>query len=88
MAALVRDRHELARLRESLRPTLAAPQAGVLHAFDRIDSLEAAVQRMHFDVLVIEPSDATGQATENVIRSIRARFPRLSVLGHVAMKPG
>jgi AraC-like DNA-binding protein len=59
-----------------------------LHAFDRVDRLEAALQRMHFDVLVIEPTDACGQATEATIRGIRERFPRLTVLGHVMMKPG
>jgi AraC-like DNA-binding protein len=88
VAALVRDRRDLARLQEALRPTAASPHAGVLHAFDRIDVLDAALQRAHFDVLVIEPTDASGNATEETIRSIRARFPRLSVLGHVMMKPG
>lgn len=88
VAALVRDRRDLARLQEALRPSAASPPAGVLHAFDRIDRLEAALQRMHFDVLVIEPTDADGQTTEMTIRSIRERFPRLSVLGHVIMKPG
>ncbi|HYW50415.1 MAG TPA: helix-turn-helix domain-containing protein, partial [Gemmatimonadaceae bacterium] len=88
VAALVRDRHELARLREALKPSLGAPQAGILHAFDRIEALETALQRMQFDVLVIEPTDADGHATDTMIRSIRERFPRLSVLGHVMMKPG
>ena len=88
VAALMRDRCDLARLREALRPSGFERQAGVLHAFDRLDLLEAALQRTHFDVLVIEPFDAHGRATENVVRGIRERFPRLSVLGHVAMKPG
>lgn len=88
VAALVRDRRDLARLQEALRPSAGAPAAGVLHAFDRIDVLDAALQRAHFDVLVIEPTDANGDATEQAIRSIRERFPRLSVLGHVIMKPG
>lgn len=88
VAALVRDRRDLARLQEALRPSAAAPLAGVLHTFDRIDRLEAALQRTHYDVLVIEPTDADGQKTEETIRGIRERFPRLSVLGHVVMKPG
>jgi AraC-like DNA-binding protein len=88
VAALVRDRRDLARLQEALRPSISTPLAGVLHAFDRVDRLDAALQRAHFDVLVIEPTDADGQATESTIRSIRERFPRLSVLGHVMMKPG
>ncbi len=88
VAALVRDRHDLARLQEALRPSAGAAPAGVMHAFDRIDLLEAALQRMHFDVLVIEPTDANGQTTEQTIRGIRERFPRLSVLGHLIMKPG
>jgi AraC-like DNA-binding protein len=88
VAALMRDRRDLARLQEALRPSIWAQQAGVLHAFDRLDTLEAALQRTHFDVLVIEPSDADGRTTEEAIRGIRERFPRLSVLGHVAMKPG
>ena len=62
--------------------------SGVLHAFARIDGLDAALQRTHYDALVIEPTDADGRATESTIRSIRERFPRLSVLGHVMMKPG
>ncbi len=88
VAALVRDRRDLARLQEALRPSAGAPPAGVLHAFERVDRLDAALQRTHFDVLVIEPTDADGHSTEEMIRSIRARFPRLSVLGHVVMRPG
>lgn len=88
VAALVRDRRDLARLAEALRPSVSAPQAGVLHPFDRIDKLDSALQRTHFDVLVIEPTDALGVSTEETIRGIRERFPRLSVLGHVVMKPG
>jgi AraC-like DNA-binding protein len=88
VAALVLDRLDLARLHEALRPSPAAPIVGVLRAFTRLAVLEAALQRSHFDVLVIEPVDADGCRTENAIRSIRARFPRLSVLGHVSMKPG
>jgi AraC-like DNA-binding protein len=88
VAALVRDRRDLARLQEALRPSVGVPTAGVLHAFDRIEHLEAALERSHFDVLVIEPTDADGQRTERMIRSIRDRFPRLSVLGHVIMRPG
>jgi methylphosphotriester-DNA--protein-cysteine methyltransferase len=88
VAALVRDRRDLARLQDALRPRLGAPPSGELHAFDRILTLEAALQRAHFDVLVIEPTDVTGAATDQAIRGIRERFPRLSVLGHVMMKPG
>ncbi len=88
VAALIRDRQDLARLQDALRPAASQPTAGVLHAFDRITLLEAALQRVHFDVLVIEMTDATGASTEQTIRGIRSRFPRLSVLGHVIMKPG
>jgi AraC-like DNA-binding protein len=88
VAALIRDRRDLARLQEALRPAAGQPAAGVLHPFDRIDQLEAALQRAHFDVLVIEMTDITGAPTEQSIRGIRVRFPRLSVLGHVIMKPG
>jgi AraC-like DNA-binding protein len=88
VAALVLDRLDLARLQEALRPAPSSPIVGVLHAFTRLTALEAALQRTQIDVLVIEPVDADGCRTENAIRSIRARFPRLSVLGHVAMKPG
>jgi AraC-like DNA-binding protein len=88
VAALVHDRRDLARLQEALRPAATSPESGVIHQFSRVDALDAALQRAHFDVLVIEPTDADGLATEGTIRSIRARFPRLSVLGHVAMKPG
>lgn len=88
VAALIRDRHDLARLQEALRPAAGAPPVGLLCPFDRIERLESALQRTHFDVLVIEPTDADGVRTEAAIRSIRTRFPRLSVLGHVLMKPG
>lgn len=88
VAALVRDRRDLARLEEALRPSQSAPPAGVLHAFQRVDRLELALQCAHYDVLVIEPTDIDGQNTEETIRGIRARYPRLSVLGHVLMKPG
>ena len=88
VAALVHDRRDLARLQEALRPAASSPESGVLHQFARIGALDAALQRAHFDVLVIEPIDADGVATEGTVRSIRARFPRLSVLGHVVMKPG
>jgi AraC-like DNA-binding protein len=88
VAALVHDRRDLARLREALRPSAGAAQIGVLHTFDCIDRLDAALKRSHFDVLVIEPTDITGRTTESAIRSIRERFPRLSVIGHVMMKPG
>ncbi len=89
VAALVRDRRDLARLQEAMRPaSYGSPPAGVLHAFDSIGTLDEALQRVHFDVLVIEPRDAQGQSTDAFIRSIRERFPRLSVLGHVMMKPG
>ena len=88
VAALVTDRRDLARLQEALRPSAAAQAPGVLHAFTRVSALDAALQRAHFDVLVIEPTDADGVATEGTIRSIRERYPRLSVLGHVVMKPG
>ena len=88
VAALVHDRRDLARLQEALRPSVIVPQAGVLHAFASIEALDDALQRVHFDVLVIEPRDASGRSTDPYIRSIRARFPRLSVLGHVMMKPG
>ena len=88
VAALVIDRRDLARLQEALRPSVGARAPGVLHAFTRVSALDAALQRAHFDVLVIEPTDADGVATEATIRSIRERFPRLSVLGHVVMKPG
>jgi AraC-like DNA-binding protein len=88
VAALVRDRRDLARLQEALRPSVMVPQAGVLHAFTSVEALDEALQRTHFDVLVIEPTDANGLPTESVVRSIRERFPRLSVLGHVMMKPG
>ena len=88
VAALVRDRRDLARLQEALRPSGVAPQAGHLHAFDSIGALEEGLQRTQFDVLVIEPTDALGAPTDSIIRSIRERFPRLSVLGHVMMKPG
>lgn len=88
VATLVHDRRDLARLREALRPSVDAPQAGVLHAFDCLELLDEALQRAHFDVLVIEPRDARGHSTDVFIRSIRERFPRLSVLGHVMMKPG
>lgn len=88
VAALVRDRRDLARLQEALRPAGSTTMTGVLHAFDRIERLDAALQRAHFDVLVIEPTDAAGRPTETMIRSIRERFPRLSVLGHVVLKPG
>jgi AraC-like DNA-binding protein len=88
VAALVRDRRDLARLQDALRPSAGAPPAGVLHSFERIEHLEAALQRTHYDVLVIEPTDADGHKTEETIRGIRDRFPRLSVLGHVVMKPG
>jgi AraC-like DNA-binding protein len=88
VATLIHDRRHLARLQEALRPSASAPEIGVLHAFDRIERLEVALQHSHFDVLVIEPTDAEGRSTEEMIRSIRERFPRLSVLGHVTMKPG
>ena len=88
VAALVTDRRDLARLQEALRPSAGAHAPGVLHAFTRVSALDAALQRAHFDVLVIEPTDADGVATEGTIRSIRERYPRLSVLGHVVMKPG
>lgn len=88
VAALIRDRHDLARLTEALRPTAGAPPAGTLCPFERIDCLESALECRHFDVLVIEPTDGTGQKTEETIRGIRRRFPRLAVLGHVVMKPG
>jgi AraC-like DNA-binding protein len=88
VAALVLDRLDLARLQEALRPAPSSPIVGVLHAFTCLAALESALQRTQFDVLVIEPADAAGKRTDNAIRSIRARFPRLSVLGHVAMKPG
>ena len=88
VVTLIHDRRHLARLQEALRPSASAPEIGVLHAFDRIELLEVALQRSHFDVLVIEPTDAEGRSTEEMIRSIRERFPRLSVLGHVTMKPG
>ncbi len=88
VAALVQDRRDLARLQEALRPCRSAPPAGLLHAFDSIAALEQGLQRTQFDVLVIEPTDALGAPTERIIRSIRERFPRLSVLGHVMMKPG
>lgn len=88
VAALVRDRRELARLGEALRPSLGAPPTGVLHPFDRLSTLEAALERSHVDVVVIEPTDADGQSTEATIRSLRERFPRLSILGHVTMRPG
>ncbi len=88
VAALIRDRRDLARLAEAIRPSAGAPAGSVLHPFERIGRLELALQHSHFDVLVIEPTDADGQRTEEAIRSIRARFPRLCVLGHVIMKPG
>jgi methylphosphotriester-DNA--protein-cysteine methyltransferase len=88
VAALVRDRRDLARLGEALHPTSNGPRDGVLHAFDRVALLDAALQRTHYDVLVIEPTDADGQSTDTIIRSVRARFPRLSVLGYVIMTPG
>lgn len=88
VAALVHDRRDLARLQEALRPCAGAPLSGVLQPFGRVDALSSALQRSHFDVLVIEPSDADGVATESTIRNIRERFPRLSVIGHVVMKPG
>ena len=88
VAALVRDRLDLARLQEALRPSAAAPPSGVMHVFTRVDALDTALQRAHYDVVVIEPTDADGVITDATIRSIRARFPRLTVLGHVVMKPG
>lgn len=88
VAALVRDRRDLARLQEALRPSSASPPAGILQAFDSIDALDRGLQRTQFDVLVIEPTDAFGAPTERILRSIRERFPRLSVLGHVMMRPG
>lgn len=88
VAALVLDRHDLARLSAALRPTSTSREIAVLHAFASIESLESALQRAHFDVLVIEPRDAVGKSTIDRLRSIRERFPRLSVLGHVAVKPG
>jgi methylphosphotriester-DNA--protein-cysteine methyltransferase len=88
VAALVLDRLDIARLQEALRPSPASPIVGVLQAFARLATLESALQRSNIDVLIIEPFDADGRRTEDAIRSIRARYPRLSVLGHVAMKPG
>ena len=88
VAALVRDRRDLARLQEALRPSATSAITGVLHTFTRIDALDSALQRMHFDVLVIEPIDGDGVSTDTTIRSIRERFPRLSILGHVVMTPG
>lgn len=88
VAALVRDRRDLARLAEAMRPSAGSPAGSALHPFEHIGRLELALQHSHFDVLVIEPTDADGQKTEEAIRSIRARFPRLCVLGHVIMKPG
>jgi methylphosphotriester-DNA--protein-cysteine methyltransferase len=88
VAALVLDRHDLARLQDALRPSPAAPVCGILHAFSRLSALEAALQQTHYDVLVIEPIDADGRKTEDGLRSIRGRYPRLSVLGHIVMKPG
>jgi AraC-like DNA-binding protein len=88
VAALVRDRRDLARLQDALRPCAGTPLHGVLQPFVRLDALSHALQRSHFDVLVIEPNDADGVATDSTIRHIRERFPRLSVIGHVEMKPG
>jgi AraC-like DNA-binding protein len=50
--------------------------------------LDAALQRRMFDVVVIEPMDLDGHPTAEAIRSIRARFPRIAVLGHVVMRAG
>lgn len=88
VAALVRDRTDLARLRDALRPTTVSPQAGVLRVFDRIDALYDALRAEHVDVLVIEPVDADGRSTTEVIRYCHAQYPRLCILGHLVMRPG
>jgi AraC-like DNA-binding protein len=88
VAALVRDRADLARLRAALRPSLHAPRGAQLHEFVDLGALERALERTAFDVLVIEAVDAQGLATEAAIQRIRHQFPRLSILGHVVLKTG
>jgi AraC-like DNA-binding protein len=88
VAALVLDRRDVARLTAALRPSVSAPPSAQLYSFLRIAELDSAMQRIPFDVLVIEPTDVDGRPTAETIRSIRERFPRMPVLGHVLMRPG
>lgn len=88
MAALVRGRLDVARLRDALRPSVYAPRGAILHEFAELGALERALERTAFDVLVIDAVDAAGLATDTTIQRIRVQYPTMSVLGYVVMKTG
>jgi AraC-like DNA-binding protein len=88
VAALVRDRHDLARLQSALRPSVYSPHGATLSAFTELSVLERALEHGVFDVLVIEPTDDSGRSTESAIQRFRSQYPAMSILGHVVLKSG
>ncbi len=93
--ALVRERAAAARLAEALRAgapggaQAGMPYAGAtLRVVTHIAELHDALAARPYAMIVVEPRDADGVPTEEAIRALRARYPELPVVGHVAAQPG
>ena len=87
--ALVRERGAAARLTEALRPRgPGATDGATLRVVSRVAELRDALAARSYALVVVEPRDADGVATEEAVRALRARHPDVPVVGHVAALPG
>lgn len=93
--ALVRERGAAARLAEALRAGVpGVPQVGgmpasaALRTVTHMADLRDALAARPYAMVVVEPRDADGVPTEEAIRALRARYPEVPVIGHVAAQPG
>lgn len=92
--ALMRERDAAARLADALRggappgAERAAPPRAALRVVTRVAELRDALAARPYTLVVVEPRDADGVHTEEVVRALRARHPEVPVVGQVAARPG
>ncbi len=89
--ALVRDRGAAARVADALRPGVpgAPPQAGAaVRCVTRVHDFVQALAARAWALVVVEAFDVDGVATEEAVRTLRARYPELPVLGHATARAG
>jgi AraC-like DNA-binding protein len=89
--ALLRDRDAAARVSDALRPGVpgAPPQAGAsLRCVSNVRAFGEALAVRAYALIIVDARDADGISTEETVRTLRARHPDVTVVGHAAARTG
>lgn len=88
--ALLCDRDAAARLAGAVRGgvTGVVGTGAELRRVERVGELRAALADRRFPIVVVEPRDADGAPTDEIVRTIRARWPAIVVIGYARLRAG